>query len=478
MRKRSRLARARSIGGRAAELPCGAAILALLLALWVPTARADEGSLAGEWWLAIRGRDAGAAALTLAEPAEGQVAVSGHGITLGLGERFELAPGQVMTLTSKSQLQGSLALEAADGSPLGSLEIRSGRLRRKGESLTLTGALSGAADSGRVRLRGRRMDPGGVLTGRGLEARMRGRAVRSETYEITVEEHPTASFPWLALGGYGPAEIDGIETSRVSLSGDLMLDPRGRIWGAFSSRELGSGGIKGRLRAGKAFARAQLRFLGARRVRLSARLQEAVSPRLAVVVLEGRDFGDLELGTASTLSFKVLNVGVDVLEGAATLTGSDEVTLSDADYLLGPNETAVVTASFAPTSAGTASARLVFSGGGGETLTLRGSGMELPVTRCEAPVPVPPLLAETLLGLAASFTATAMGFVVGQIDPGGFLSQLLLQEGDLVTAVNGTVLDDPDDVSSLFSFLRTAPELELSIARNGEESMIVCPLER
>ncbi|MBF6570472.1 MAG: PDZ domain-containing protein [Candidatus Binataceae bacterium] len=59
------------------------------------------------------------------------------------------------------------------------------------------------------------------------------------------------------------------------------------------------------------------------------------------------------------------------------------------------------------------------------------------------------------------------GFVLSDIQPGSVFQQIGLQNGDILTNVNGQDVRDPSQAFQLFSQLRSAPSLSVEVMRNG-----------
>lgn len=84
------------------------------------------------------------------------------------------------------------------------------------------------------------------------------------------------------------------------------------------------------------------------------------------------NFGSLSVGTTSNMTVTVRNAGAGTLSGSVSATLPFSV-VSGGTYSLGSNQSQVVTLRYAPTSAGSHSQSLTFSGGGGTTLSVSGS---------------------------------------------------------------------------------------------------------
>jgi hypothetical protein len=131
----------------------------------------------------------------------------------------------------------------------------------------------------------------------------------------------------------------------------------------------------------------------------------STNPAIAVSP-PSRNFGSIAVGSATNLTFTVQNVGGGTLTGTVAAVAAPFSITSGGGYSLSSNQTQLVTVRYAPTSAGTHSQSLTFSGGGGTTAGVAGSAWAL----------LP----------AASFAAAA-GTIANPFvaDAGGFISQTI-----------------------------------------------------
>lgn|GEM_PF-5494285 len=362
-------------------------------------AQAPPSDLEGDWLVSLArsgaeaARKAGAAALVLGEPQAGTVSVEGAGMSVDLGAFFVVAPGQALQRDSKGRLAGALALEDGAGGGLGELVVEEGRANADATSFSLAARLAPAGgEPVALRLRGTRppfAEP--VLTGRSTRASVEGAGVRSRFYEVAVAADP-AGFPFFTVEGAGPVLVDGQELPDVPLTGRLVLDARGRLFGAVASPVLGDGLVTGTLKPGKTspvpklVAKAQT---GARRFRVSSLLDKAVAPILSVRPATAVAFGPVELTAAAERVFTVRNAGIGVLEGAASvasgdadfvLVGAGGAVVEEIPYALAEDEQASVRLRFQPAEPGPRAAVLAFTGGGGAARNLSGVGQSLRVT--------------------------------------------------------------------------------------------------
>ncbi len=68
------------------------------------------------------------------------------------------------------------------------------------------------------------------------------------------------------------------------------------------------------------------------------------------------------------------------------------------------------------------------------------------------------------------------GFRVLALQPPNFWEGVDLQPGDVVTAVNGKSIEEPNDAFKVFEGLRHAKELRVSFRREGQDRQLVYPI--
>ncbi len=95
------------------------------------------------------------------------------------------------------------------------------------------------------------------------------------------------------------------------------------------------------------------------------------------VTPSSRDFGSIEIGSSSDKTFTVENIGGGDLVGSVSVSSPFSV-VSGGSYDLSGGETKSVTVRFSPASEGAASKTASFSGGGGKTATVSGTGIAPP----------------------------------------------------------------------------------------------------
>jgi hypothetical protein len=85
-------------------------------------------------------------------------------------------------------------------------------------------------------------------------------------------------------------------------------------------------------------------------------------------------FGSVNVGSTADLSVTVKNVGGGTLTGSASTAAPFSI-VGTASYSLTANQTATITVRFSPTGAGTVSGTATFTGGGGGSVSLGGTGV-------------------------------------------------------------------------------------------------------
>src|SRR2546422_7906330 len=98
-----------------------------------------------------------------------------------------------------------------------------------------------------------------------------------------------------------------------------------------------------------------------------------VPPPTINVTPSSRSFGSVPVGGSADLTFTVQNTGGGVVSGTAT-AGAPFLVLSGGSYSLSAGQRQRVTVRFSPTSAGTFSSNVTFSGAGGTTRAVTGTG--------------------------------------------------------------------------------------------------------
>jgi hypothetical protein len=370
----------------------------LVLALSASAARAQTqtfDSLAGAWWFSLVGKDQGAMLVEFTEPVSGAFAVrnivitnrASFGFSHVLEAFFVISSGQLLTLDSKGQITGTLALTDTDGSsPAGEIVFEGGKPNKKFTSLKLRGTIEGVGGQPlRVNFKGVRVpDTFPVLTGRNTEARLTGKGVKSKVYQLTVRGDIALGLPAYAFTGAGPAEIDKVEETNVLMSGRVMLAPNNRAFGLLEeSTDFGTGTVNGKLNLPKSslVPKVNLKIQADRKVRTYGKLTQPIEPILSVQPTSF-NFGAVRLDDTKTQVFQVENIGVGTLSGEASFVSGaspDFSFVGTTSYAnLAPGDPPFeITVKFDPSAATERKAQIFFSvdgGAGAKTVQLTGSG--------------------------------------------------------------------------------------------------------
>jgi hypothetical protein len=378
-------------------------LASLAAALFAGSARAQSETptgLAGTWWFGIGGGDAGALLIEFTEPSGGVFAVQdveltgkpSFGFSRSLAAFFLVNAGQLLSLDSKGQVQGTLELTAPGTDlPIGELVLERGRPTPPFKRLKLLGSIMG--EDGLpvlVQLNGGRPPltfP--VLTGRNPTARLSGSGVHSRTFDVSVLTSDLG-LPAYDFHGEGPAEIDQVEQPDAFVQGSFVLAPNYRLFGLLEqSSDFGGGDVTGRLRLPQPrvpeeteVPQLNVTAQGSRLVSVAAGLIEPVEPLLSVQPTSF-DFGAVTLDAAPlTHTFEVQNIGIGTLSGEAGFvsgSSSDFSLVGPTTYTdLAPGDPAVeIEVAFDPSSAGAKSAQILFSvtaGAGSKVVAVNGIG--------------------------------------------------------------------------------------------------------
>ncbi len=87
-----------------------------------------------------------------------------------------------------------------------------------------------------------------------------------------------------------------------------------------------------------------------------------------------RNFGNVIVGQTEDRTFTVKNIGSGTLSGSASVNSPFSI-VSGGSYNIAAGDSHTVTARFSPTSAGTSTRTVTFTGGGGENRTVQGTGV-------------------------------------------------------------------------------------------------------
>lgn len=375
-----------------------AVLVALVLALGAGAARAQTqtfDSLAGAWWFSLGGKDAGAVLIEFSVPISGNFAVrdivlTGHqsfGFSRALGAFFVVEAGQPLMLDSKGNITGTLELSDADTSEsIGEIVFERGKPSNKFTKFESRGTVQSIGGlSLVVKFNGGRVPATfPVLTGRNTAAPLAGKGVKSKVYELTLRTDTALGLPAYDFTGAGPAEIDKLEVPDVRMNGQLMLAPNNRVYGLLEgSSDFGTGSVKGTLSLPKSSSvpKVDLKIQADRKLHVYGKLTQPIEPVLSVQPTSF-DFGAVRLDQTKTQVFRVENIGVGELSGAASFVGgsSPDFTISGAKTYLRlrpgdpPLEIQVV---FDPSAEAARTGQIHFSvesGAGAKTVDLKGVG--------------------------------------------------------------------------------------------------------
>jgi subtilisin-like proprotein convertase family protein len=103
---------------------------------------------------------------------------------------------------------------------------------------------------------------------------------------------------------------------------------------------------------------------------LSATLTVVASPAIAVTPAS-LNFGSIQVGTTSNMTLYVTNTGVGTLAGSASVSAPFSI-VSGGSYSLGASQGQAVVVGYSPTVAGTNTASVSFTGGGGASVPIAG----------------------------------------------------------------------------------------------------------
>ncbi len=108
---------------------------------------------------------------------------------------------------------------------------------------------------------------------------------------------------------------------------------------------------------------------------VTAQVSSTPLPSTKIDIAPGsRDFGNVIVGKTEDRTFTVKNIGGGTLSGSASASGAFSI-VSGGSYSLTGGQSQTVTVRFRPTSAVTSSGSVTFSGGGGASKTVTGTGV-------------------------------------------------------------------------------------------------------
>ena len=111
----------------------------------------------------------------------------------------------------------------------------------------------------------------------------------------------------------------------------------------------------------------------------------ATSPVISVTPAS-QSFGTVATETTTDQTFTVQNTGGGTLTGSASVAGPFSI-ISGGSYSLGAGQSQTVTVSYSPTTAGTSSQTITFSGGAGASVTLNGTALIAPAQNLQPHAP-------------------------------------------------------------------------------------------
>ncbi|MBI4529831.1 MAG: S8 family serine peptidase, partial [Deltaproteobacteria bacterium] len=114
---------------------------------------------------------------------------------------------------------------------------------------------------------------------------------------------------------------------------------------------------------------------GSGRIDALAAVQQtcASSSPIVLVTPSLQNFGNIAVGSSADKDFVIQNIGGGTLSGSATTLAPYSV-IAGGTYDLGPDQSQVITVRFSPTSTGSFNGTISFSGAGGTSASLLGSG--------------------------------------------------------------------------------------------------------
>jgi PDZ domain len=117
---------------------------------------------------------------------------------------------------------------------------------------------------------------------------------------------------------------------------------------------------------------------------------------------------------------------------------------------------------------------LVLGVGTGIALAFGAQSTPSPVTPADAPSPNTPSvtglsqLPQPWLGLTTTSSTNLGGALVTQVVPGGPADQAGLQQGDVITAIDGQSISGPGDIAGIIDSQQVGAEVLLQIDRGGQ----------
>ena len=84
----------------------------------------------------------------------------------------------------------------------------------------------------------------------------------------------------------------------------------------------------------------------------------------------------------------------------------------------------------------------------------------------------PAALFSQMRALPHSVNGNTDGFSISQVEPGSVFDQLGLQNGDLLTQIDGQPVTNPMQAMGLMQSMKTAPAIDLTINRGGAPTTV------
>jgi len=101
-----------------------------------------------------------------------------------------------------------------------------------------------------------------------------------------------------------------------------------------------------------------------------------------------------------------------------------------------------------------------------------------PQARATAPAPLSKFLSEVEIAPNFDGNGTMTGFEVTEVEPGGVLQGLGIQNGDVITELNGVQLTSPEDGALLFGAAGSDELLNVKVLGPQGEQVLAIPIQR
>lgn len=341
-----------------------------------------------DWFIAIAGQQLGKAKITVSNFIGGSFAIEGDGFFYQpVSTFFHITDGQSLSVNYRGFIYGSLTLEDESAASIGTLTITKGKFTKIYDKLVLSGTLKlNSSAPKKITVVGRPMPSSfAVLTGKTIAGGISGKGIFSKGLDIQVKEEDALKFPFFKVTGQGEVNMGGTSTE-IDVSGTFIIDPfqdnikLANAYGTITVDNgpgfLGTGPMQGTLYNTTGFPRLKLYLKTPNYYcTLGGNLDIATSPILSVTPAGTMDFDSVAVGSTAEKKFTITNIGADTLDGEVTLAGDGfDIVSGDSTYLLAAGESTTVTIQFSPSSAIKYTGTATFTGGGGATRSLRGTG--------------------------------------------------------------------------------------------------------